>query len=148
MSPRWLHWPAAAGNDWDTNEVARSGSITFPGDTSYVTCTFTPSSSTELDLIDQCRMTPSVPTVVQLRDLGSGLSSLDTEVPYIAMWRASDLEWFVLPVTVISTSICSYDIAAVEIRSGSGSLANTDTCIIVGLSSYTPGDVTSWSNYS
>lgn len=39
-------------------------------------------------------------------------------------------------------------ITAIESRSGSGALTSTDTCIIVGLSEYTPGDVSGWSNYT
>lgn len=139
---------AAAANDWDTFEVARSGSITFSG-TTYQACTFSPTSSTDLDLVDDCRMAPGIPTLVQLRDIGGGFSALNTEVPYLAMWRAADSEWFVLPFsTATSASVYSYDmVISIESRSGTGSLTNSDTCIIVGLSAYTSGDVTGWSDY-
>ena len=157
MSPRWLHWPAAAtGNDWDTNEVTRStASITLsatPGSstaTIYVAFSFV-SSSTELDLIDQTReQTNHLP---RLRDVGKGITAnFATDAPYLAIWNATDSDWAVYDSPNVDTVNGVVDYSFVESRSGANQqdfLADADSVNYVIISSYTAGDVLGWSDYA
>jgi hypothetical protein len=152
MTPPTVQFIPAAGsggNDWDTNEVTRStASITLNG-TTYVGLSFV-SSGTELDLIDLTReQTSGIP---RLRDTAKAITAgFATDAPYLAIWNATDSDWAVYDSPNVDTVNGVVDYAFVESRSGANQadfLAVADLVNYVILDSYTPGDISGWSDYA
>lgn len=140
-----------AGNDWDTYEVARATGITLNG-TTYVSCVFTPTTSTEIDLIDLTReQTVGTP---RLRDAQVGLTSAAlTDAPYIAVWNATDSDWAIYDTPTLNQAppAGSIDYTFVASRSGTADqasfLAPGDQVVYVIVSQY-DGDISSWTDYA
>ena len=138
---RWLFFPTqASANDWDTYSIAVSAEVTLPGWISITPITpsgtaFEPGSFREGFNGFQIRQ-------------GNTSSSYSTNVPYIAIWNATDSRWTVHAHAVDGgTSYQAYNKTTYE-PAAAGLPVSGDDVRVVGLSQYTAGDVADWNDYA
>jgi len=69
----------------------------------------------------------------------------------MAVWNSTDSDWAVYDSPSVNPTNGMVDWSFVESRAGTTQadfLANGDSVVYLLLSAYTPGDISSWSNYA
>ena len=165
MSPRWLHWPAAAaGSDWNTNTDGIASQITDSASWAIFTWAIeTPTDTEAANLSATNRFVGDVSPYSGTNYFVLASTSTSSVAPslatHVAVWDNTATDWYVLEYIGVENVVKSggnikrwaWNIDTMESRSTTAdntSWATTNDIRVVLLTSYSSGDVIGWSDYS